>query len=338
MRNLLNRLQTMTVLLGLSLACVWCSYLPAQDGSIADQAAKARKEREEKKNAPSSSSSSKSSPQVSRGSMADQAIAINSQRNRENNNGGNSPQQSFNSSNQSQYPWQNPYRFNDRCPRCGQRYCRCPNRVPISEFPQLSPTPIAPPMVAPPMIAPIAAPNQKPMNRVANFAAGLRRSNRAAQNRADTLIHSGDEFFGVASYRRAALRYQDAVKSAPDYWRARLRLAYAHLALEEYDQAIDELLLAVELAGPKMQPDTRLIELYGQHPADFQLHLKRISDRLLRNPNDGSLQMEAAMMHYCNQDELLAQPYFEVAAKLPGIWQPYCERFLPPPILPALAK
>ncbi len=169
----------------------------------------------------------------------------------------------------------------------------------------------------------------EPVGRIAQRAALLRQSNATARGRADILIDAGDKFFADRNYRRASLRYEEAIKAAPDYSRSRFRLAQALAALDEHDRALEEYLLALELVKATDPAYEKLSQIYGEHQAAFENQLEFISNAALRRPNDGGLLMLVGLTLYFDQQTDRARPFFEQAANMPGNHQPYAKRFLP---------
>jgi hypothetical protein len=103
------------------------------------------------------------------------------------------------------------------------------------------------------------------------------------------LIGIGKAAFAEQEYGRAAERFLQASKLAPNEAMPHFLRAQALLAMGKYLEAVD----AVN-AGLALQPEWPLkrfqpLELYGQHVAAYPEDLRRLEDTLAKHPNDAAL-------------------------------------------------
>jgi len=100
------------------------------------------------------------------------------------------------------------------------------------------------------------------------------------------LVERGQEAFAELEYGRAAQRFRQAIRLAPDEPLPRFLLAQALLAQRKYHEAHDAI-----LAGLRLRPDWptakfRPLELYGAAVGEYPEHLSALQETLRKHPDD----------------------------------------------------
>ena len=185
--------------------------------------------------------------------------------------------------------------------------------------PAEKPKPPPPPPVPPPPELPRAA-----------------RPDADPKNESKRLIDLGRTAFAAREYGRAAQRFRDAAKQAPDDAMPHFLFAQALFAAGQYAAAVDAI-----RDGMRLRPDWPTArfpprDLYGPNAADFAEHLGQLRAALGQSPNDaGLLFLQAYQLWFDGrQDE--ARPFFQRAGQgspIRGLWIASwrcgrrCERF-----------
>lgn len=188
-----------------------------------------------------------------------------------------------------------------------------PNNRKRAEQPLPPPEPIPPPPPPPPVnVPPLPRPPEPQADPVAESA---------------RLLGIGKAAFADQEYGRAAERFLQAAKLAPNDAMPRFLHAQALLAQGKYLDAVDS--IGVGLA---LQPDWPLkrfqpLELYGQHVAAYPEHLRRLEDTLSKHPNDAALMFLYAYQLWFDGRKDEARALFQRAR--PGVPDPVLvDRFL----------
>jgi hypothetical protein len=100
------------------------------------------------------------------------------------------------------------------------------------------------------------------------------------------LVALGKQAFATLQYGRAAERFRQATRAAPQLPQAHFLLAQALVALGKYRDAVEAI-----NAGMALQPDWptlrfQPLELYGVNVADYSEHLLQLDATLTRHPGD----------------------------------------------------
>lgn len=165
---------------------------------------------------------------------------------------------------------------------------------------------------------------------IARRAAALKPSNEAGRMRADQLIAEGDREFAAGSYRRAALKYRDAVNRAQDYSTAYFRAGHAYTANGDFELAVTYFSMALELARTTDRGGFTLDSLYRGDDAAKMNHLRSLDVAAARQPLEGGLPFLTGILLHYDGSPLQARDHFRRAAGLPGRHRPYTSLFLPP--------
>jgi Tetratricopeptide repeat len=96
----------------------------------------------------------------------------------------------------------------------------------------------------------------------------------------------GKQAFAAQEYGRAAARFQEAIRVAPDEALAYFLLAQADLALGKYREATAAIHEGLRRKADWPASDFRPIELYGGNVADYTEHLDQLRQAQNQNPND----------------------------------------------------
>jgi thioredoxin-like negative regulator of GroEL len=152
----------------------------------------------------------------------------------------------------------------------------------------------------------------------------------------ERLLEQGREAFRRLEYGRAAARFRQATRVAPDQPLAHFLLAQVQLALGKYHEASDAIHAGMALAPDWPRAPFRPLDLYGQHVADYPEHLARLEAALARHPDDPVLLFLHAYQLWFDGRRDEAGPAFRRA--LPGAADPeVIDRFLralpPAPVL-----
>jgi len=99
----------------------------------------------------------------------------------------------------------------------------------------------------------------------------------------------GRKAFAAQEYGRAAARFQEATRLAPDDALAYFLLAEADFALGKYREATAAIHEGLRRKADWPASDFRPIELYGPNVADYAEHLDQLRQALKQNPRDPAL-------------------------------------------------
>lgn len=126
----------------------------------------------------------------------------------------------------------------------------------------------------------------------------------------------GKMAFAAKEYGRAERRFHRAAQVAPKEPLPHFLLAQARMAQGKYREAT-----AAIHDGLRLFPDWPSIpykvrDLYQEHPAEFDLHLKRLDEALRRHPDDPALLFLYAYHLWFDGRQAEARPLFQRAARL----------------------
>jgi hypothetical protein len=169
-----------------------------------------------------------------------------------------------------------------------------------------------------------------PEDEIGRRVAMLKASTESGRMRADQLIAEGDRDFAAGSYRRAGLKYRDAINRAPDYSAAYFRAGHAYTATGDYELAVTYFSLAFELARTIDRRGFSLESIYRGDDAAKAEHLRLLDRAAARAPLDGGLPFLTGVFLHYDGNVLKARESFRRAADLPGRHRPYAAMFLPP--------
>jgi hypothetical protein len=214
------------------------------------------------------------------------------------------------------------------------------NPQPIQPIIIVQPQVVVPPMAFNPP-ANVAAPQMPAIaNRpggairedqeIARRAVAFKQSNEAGRMRADQLIADGDREFATGSYRRAAIKYRDAINRAQDYSTAYFRAGHAYAANGDFELAVTYFSLALELSRTIERGGFNLDQLYRGDDAAKVDHLRALDAAAARQPLEGGLPFLTGILLHYDGNPLQARDHFRRAADLPGRHRPYAAMFLPP--------
>jgi hypothetical protein len=99
----------------------------------------------------------------------------------------------------------------------------------------------------------------------------------------------GKQAFAAQEYGRAAARFQEAIRVAPDEALAYFLLAQADFALGKYREATAAIHEGLRRKADWPASDFRPIELYGANAADYTEHLDQLRQAQKQNPADPAL-------------------------------------------------
>lgn len=173
---------------------------------------------------------------------------------------------------------------------------------------------------------------------IARRAAALKHSNEAGRMRADQLISDGDREFAGGSYRRAAIKYREAINRAQDYSAAYFRAGHAYTANGDFELAVTYFSLALELSRTIDRGGFNLDLLYRGDDAAKVNHLRALDVAASRQPLEGGLPFLTGILLHYDGNPLQARDHFRRAADLPGRHRPYAAMFLPPDPQPPAAN
>jgi len=188
------------------------------------------------------------------------------------------------------------------------------------------PQPIGP---LPPVAANRAGP-LAPEVEIARRVGVLKPSTEAGRTRADQLIAEGDREFADGVYRRAAMKYREAINRAADYSNAYFRAGHAYVANGDYELAVTYFSMALELARTADRGGFSLETLYRGDDAAKQNHLVKLTVAAARQPLEGGLPFLTGITLYYDGNPLKAREHFRRSSELPGRHRPYAALFLPP--------
>lgn len=103
------------------------------------------------------------------------------------------------------------------------------------------------------------------------------------------LIELGKQAFAALEPGRAAHRFRQAVRVAPNQPFAHFLLAQTLLALGKYPEALDALHAGLALNPAWPRTPFRPLDLYGRNVAEYPQHLQQFEGTLNRHPNDPTL-------------------------------------------------
>lgn len=186
------------------------------------------------------------------------------------------------------------------------------------------------PLAAPRKVLPRANPLQ-PEDEIVRRVKALKPSDEADLAKADQAIAEGDREFAAGDYRRAMFKYRDATRRAPDYALTHFRAGHIHTVLGDYELAVTEFGMALEIARAIDRDGFSLDTLYRGDAAALQEHLAVLGGAIRRQPESGGLQFLMGMTLHYGGDPLQAQEYFRRAVDLPGPQRPYAAMYLPEP-------
>lgn len=165
---------------------------------------------------------------------------------------------------------------------------------------------------------------------IARRATALKPSNEAGRMRADQLIAEGDREFAAGAYRRAAVKYREAINRAQDYSTAYFRAGHAYTANGDFELAVTYFSMALELARTTDRGGFTLDSLYRGDDAAKMNHLRSLDVAAARQPLEGGLPFLTGILLHYDGNPLQARDHFRRAADLPGRHRPYTSLFLPP--------
>lgn len=166
-------------------------------------------------------------------------------------------------------------------------------------------------------------------DEIVNRVAALKDSNEFARSRADEIIADGDREFAEGRYRRAASRYRDAIRRAPDYPPAYFRASHARVAEGDFDLAVTRFAMGLELARTINRDGFTLDSLYRDQQQDKALHLRMLEDETLRQEDNGGIYFLLGVALHYDGNPLKARELFRKAVELPGRHRPYAAMYLP---------
>lgn len=176
-----------------------------------------------------------------------------------------------------------------------------------------------------PRVGPPAAEDE-----IGRRVAMLKPSTESGRMRADQLIAEGDRDFAAGSYRRAGLKYRDAINRAPDYSAPYFRAGHAYTANGDYELAVTYFSLAFELSRTTDRGGFSLESIYRGDDAAKAEHLRLLDQAAARAPLDGGPPFLTGILLHYDGNGLKARESFRRAADLPGRHRPYAAMFLPP--------
>ena len=103
------------------------------------------------------------------------------------------------------------------------------------------------------------------------------------------LITLGKQAFTAREYGKAAQRFRQAARVAPELSRTYFLLAQAYVALGKYLDAQESILEGLARRPDWPREPFRPIELYGDHPAEYSEHLRRLREVVEHNERDAVL-------------------------------------------------
>jgi len=165
----------------------------------------------------------------------------------------------------------------------------------------------------------------------------LKPSNVDGRLRADQAIADGDREFASGRQRRAITKFRDATRRAPDYSAGYFRAGHAHTAVGDYDQAVTNFAMALEIARTTNRDGFTLDTLYQDDQQSKQQHLAALGGALRQRPNEGGLHFLLGLTLHYDGNPLKAREHFRRAVELPGRHRPYAAMYLPAPPPAALA-
>ncbi|TVQ03948.1 MAG: tetratricopeptide repeat protein [Planctomycetaceae bacterium] len=232
------------------------------------------------------------------------------------------------------------------------------SQVVVVQQPVAVPFPVVVPFAVPaaqPMAAvgqlngamPIGLPDPRQIMPVDNGEAGeaeivrrvtaLKPSNVDGRLRADKAIAEGDREFAAGRQRRAITKFRDAIRRAPDYSAGYFRAGHAHTAVGDYDQAVTNFAMALEIARTTHRDGFSLDTLYQDDQQSKQQHLADLSGALRQRPNEGGLHFLLGLTLHYDGNPLKAREHFRRAVELPGRHRAYAAMYLPAPPPAAIA-
>ena len=178
-------------------------------------------------------------------------------------------------------------------------------------------------MVAPPLLP-------EPPPKVAGFNGANRQApppeaDKRAENARQQKL--GREAFAVGEYGRAAERFEQALRVAPDLALSYFLLAQAQFAMGKYRDAVASI-----HSGMKLHPDWPAAkfaarELYADNAAEHALHLEQLRQAIERSPQEPALLFLYGYQLWFNGRHDDAKPFFRRA--LANVADPKpIERFL----------
>lgn len=192
--------------------------------------------------------------------------------------------------------------------------------------------PAAPmPLAAPRKILPRANPLQPVEEEILRRVTALKPSDEAGRTKADQAIVEGDREFAAGEYRRAMFKYRDATRRAADYAPAYFRSGHVHAVLGDYELAVSDFGMALEIARTIDAEGFSFDAFYRDDAAALQEHLATLGGAIRRQPEDGGLHFLMGVMLHYGGNPLQAQEYFARALELPGRHRPYAAMYLPEP-------
>lgn len=99
------------------------------------------------------------------------------------------------------------------------------------------------------------------------------------------LVTIGDRLFRVGNFKRAFDRYEQAARANPEAAAPHLRLAQVSLVRGHFQEAADEIRVAVAVEPGWLVHAPDIQSIYGE-PADFARQIAKLESRVLVEPND----------------------------------------------------
>lgn len=138
---------------------------------------------------------------------------------------------------------------------------------------------------------------------------------RAAAERAKQALLTGTRRFKAGDYRRAADRFADAIKAAPDDATPYFFRAFALFAAGQFPAAVDATKAGLKINADWPLADFDMKQLYGD-PADLVPQLANLAAELKANPLDRDRLFLLGFVLFVTDDPGKAQPLLEQAARL----------------------
>lgn len=126
----------------------------------------------------------------------------------------------------------------------------------------------------------------------------------------------GRHALAAQEYGRAAQRFQEAIRNAPDDAANYFLLAQTQFSLGKYREAVVSIHEGLRRQPDWPTSDFRPIELYGPNVADYTEHLEMLKEALKNNPRDPALLFLTAYQLWFDGHRDEARPLFKKALPL----------------------
>ena len=156
-------------------------------------------------------------------------------------------------------------------------------------------------------------------------------TNAEQKARAGRFIGFGDSQFEQQKYLAALGRYKTAMATAPDLPESYLRMAFARVAIGQYEEAAKAYRRGLAVQSNWRGSPLRLDDLYGPAPLSKNAHTERLARAVEQNPFDAELLFVLGLQLFFDGQRDRGQVFLTRAAQLGANETGLLNDFLPQP-------